>query len=260
MPIHQSYRNSNEILKISDISEKYHKQYDYLIMTFQAKVLPGLIEGEYIQPLEDRMFGSSQAKFPIYEVTDLPSTLFYICPISAPMAVGLLEEITFSMGVKHVIMYGSAGVLLDHLKEKSIIIPTKAYRDEGTSYHYMPSSDFIDVKNHEVVSSVLEMFGEDYIKGYTWTTDAFYRETQAIYEERISQGCIAVEMEISAVQAFSNLRGVELYTFIYSADKLSKDAWDKRILGKLSLDERMHYFFIAKAITSHLILRDEPSI
>lgn len=156
------------------------------------------------------------------------------------------------MDIKNVVMYGTAGVLDQDIAAKKIIVPTKAYRDEGASYHYIPASDFVDIKNHALVSSLLKKAQVDFIEGYTWTTDAFYRETQAIFEERKKQGCLCVEMEISAVQAFANLRGIELYTFVYGADSLDHSGWNQRVLGNLSVDERMDYFMVAKHIASQI--------
>ncbi len=249
MAINESFRNSEEILKVKDISEKYHQTFDILIITFQSKVLPGLLDQELIEILPDRTYGSSHGKYPIYKVFGQPNTLFYLMPIGAPTTVGILEEIVYSMGIKKIVMYGSAGVLNQEIVAKKLIVPTKAYRDEGTSYHYMPSSDFIDITNSEVVSKILVDLGIDFVKGYTWTTDAFFRETQDIYKERKEQGCLCVEMEISAVQAFANFRGVDLYAFVYSADSLDHSGWNKRILGNLSVDERIDYFLVARHIS-----------
>lgn len=252
MAITDSFRNAEEIIKVADFCEKYHTSFDTLIITYQGKVLPGLLKQNLIKEIEDRTYGSSHSKYPIYIVNGLDKTLFFLMPVGAPIAVGILEEITFSMNIKHIIMYGSAGVLDKEITEKKIIVPTMAYRDEGTSYHYMPASDFITIKNHEIVSHALGNLNVEFIKGATWTTDAFYRETISIFEERKAQGCLCVEMEVSAVQAFANLRGVELYSFLYSADSLDHTGWDKRILGKLSLDERVNYFFVAKYIAKQI--------
>lgn len=253
--ITNSFRDSKEILKISDITEKYHKQFDNLIITFQSKVLPGLLESNLIELIHDRAFGSAHGKYSIYQVIGQPQTLFYLSPIGAPTTVGILEEIVYAMGIKNIIMYGSAGSLDKEITAKRIIVPTKAYRDEGTSYHYEAASEFINVSNHGIVSEILKEIGVNYIKGYTWTTDAFFRETQAIYEERKNQGCLCVEMEVSAVQAFSNLRKVNLYTFIYSADSLDHSGWDKRILGNLSINERVDYFLVARHISDKLTIQ-----
>jgi uridine phosphorylase len=250
--IEKTYRDSNEILKISDISEKYHTSFDNLIITFQSKVLQGLINENLIVEILDRKFGSSHGKYSIYQLSNNPRALFYLSPIGAPTTVGVLEEIVYAFNIRNVIMYGSAGVLDKEITAGKIIVPEKAYRDEGTSYHYQSSSDFIDLVNYSFVSKIMDTLSVEYINGYTWTTDAFYRETEAIVNERKSQGCVCVEMEISAVQAFANLRGVNLYTFVYGADNLDSTKWDKRILGSLSIDSRIKYFLLASEIALNI--------
>ena len=81
------------------------------------------------------------------------------------------------------------------------MVPTEAYRDEGTSYHYAPASDYITVKNSEKVAEFMELAGLPYVKGKTWTTDAVYRETRGNFDKRKNDGCISVEMECAAIQA-----------------------------------------------------------
>jgi len=250
MAIENSYRESEEILKPQHVSEKYHKKYQTIIVTFQSKVLQGLLDNNLVTVIHDRTFGSAHSKNAIYELVDNEGVLFYLSPIGAPITVGILEEIVYAMGIKNIIMYGTCGVLDKNLVEGKIIIPIKAYRDEGTSYHYQEASEFIDVSNESIVANVLDTLNVEYVKGYTWTTDAFYRETKEIFNERKSQGCISVEMEISAVQALSNLRGLNLYTFIYSADNLDSSKWDKRLLGSFTIEDRIKYFMIASEIAS----------
>ncbi|MDD2259083.1 MAG: nucleoside phosphorylase [Bacilli bacterium] len=252
MPIENSYRNSKEKFTVNEVSEKYHQSFETIIVTFQSKVLQGLLDSKFIIEIPDRKFGTSNSKYPIYKLTKQENVLFYLSPIGAPATVGILEEIIYAFDVKNIIMYGSCGVLDRKIAAGKIIVPTKAYRDEGTSYHYQPSSEFIDLKENSFVSSVLKNNGIDFVKGYTWTTDAFYRETEELYRERKNQGCIAVEMEISAVQAFVNLRNIKLYSFIYGGDNLDSSKWDKRILGNLSVDERVKYFLVASIIASKI--------
>lgn len=252
MGIENSYRDSKEILKVSDISKKYHKTYKTIIVTFQSRVLEGLISSQLVKAIPNVKFGSAHGSNNIYEVLSNKDVLFFLSPVGAPITVGILEEITYTMGVENIVMYGTCGVLDSDVTSGKIIVPTKAYRDEGTSYHYLPASDFVDIENSEVVSIFLDDLNISYIKGYTWTTDAFYRETQALYKERKSQGCISVEMEVSAVQAFSQLRNLNFYTFIYGADSLDSTKWDKRILGNHSVEERVKYFLIACELASKI--------
>ena len=58
----------------------------------------------------------------------------------------------------------------------------------------------------------------------------------------------AVEMECAGVQAMCAFRGYHFFPFVYSADSLTGDVWEPRILGNLSVDERLHYFALALEI------------
>ncbi len=248
MPIEQSFRNASAKINASDICDQYTKSFDTIIITFDGKVLESLLENHRVVALPDVTFGSCHSKYPIYQVIDQPEILFYLCPIGAPTAVGILEEIVYTFTIKNIVMYGSCGVLDKTIARGHIIVPTKAYRDEGTSYHYKAASDFITIVNANKVMAILSNLQIQYVSGYTWTTDGFYRETEPIIQERVEQGCIAVEMEISAVQAFADLRQVNLFTFIYGADNLDAKAWEKRILGNVSGDVRMKHFLLALEI------------
>jgi uridine phosphorylase len=108
------------------------------------------------------------------------------------------------------------------------MVPTEAYRDEGTSYHYAPASDYITVKNADKVAEFMEQAGLPYIKGKTWTTDAVHRETRGNFEKRKNEGCISVEMECAALQAMCDMRELELYYFLTCGDLLDAPKWDER--------------------------------
>ncbi|MBQ1522739.1 MAG: nucleoside phosphorylase, partial [Erysipelotrichaceae bacterium] len=140
---------------------------------------------------------------------------------------------------------------LTDVSEGRVIIPTEAYRDEGTSYHYAPASDFITVKNADKLAEMMEQLEVGYVKGKTWTTDAFYRETVNNRNKRVEQGCICVEMECSRLQAMCDFRGIELYQFVYAADSLDS-SWSRRILGNLEMDSRLKYFYLAWEIAKRI--------
>jgi len=108
------------------------------------------------------------------------------------------------------------------------MIPTEAYRDEGTSYHYAPPSDYIIVNNSDTVTDFMKKNGLPYVKGKTWTTDAFYRETINNFSKHKADGCISVEMECSGLQAMCDFRGLDLYMFFTSGDLLDAPKWDAR--------------------------------
>ena len=108
------------------------------------------------------------------------------------------------------------------------MIPNEAYRDEGTSYHYAPASDYIRIRNADIVAKCMEENGIPYVLGKTWTSDGFYRETNNNFEKHKADGCISVEMEASAVQAVCDFRGLEVYMFFTSGDLLDAPEWTAR--------------------------------
>ncbi len=179
--------------------------------------------------------------WPVYEaIYQGKRFALYKARLGAPACVGCFEDV-IAMGPKRILLLGNCGVLDKNIRDCGIIIPTRAIRDEGTSYHYAPASDYIDVNKRykEEFIAVLEKFGYPYIQGITWTTDAFYRETRQKVEARKAMGAICVEMECAAMQALCDFRGVEFFQFFYAGDNLDHSSWDPRSLsGNARLEDK----------------------
>ena len=159
----------------------------------------------------------------------------YKARLGAPACVGSFEDL-IPMGAKRIILLGNCGVLDKSIEDCGIIIPTKAIRDEGTSYHYAPASDYIQVNRKYIPEfiDVLKEYGYPYVMGTTWTTDAFYRETRSKVQRRKEMGAICVEMECAAMQAMCDFRGVDFFQFLYAGDNLDHSNWDPRSLSGTS--------------------------
>jgi uridine phosphorylase len=73
----------------------------------------------------------------------------------------------------------SAGQIAVKRKPPYFILIEKALRDEGTSYHYLPPSDYssISAELHNIMKDALSQFSWPIYRGVTWTTDAPFRET-----------------------------------------------------------------------------------
>ena len=194
--------------------------------------------------------------WPVYEVTYKGKHFaFYKARLGAPACVGCFEDI-IPMGAKRIILLGNCGVLDKNIKDCGIIIPTKALRDEGTSYHYAPAADAIDVntKYMEEFISVLKEFGYPYVTGTTWTTDGFYRETRNKVARRKEMGAICVEMECAAMQAMCNFRGVEFFQFLYAGDNLDHSSWDPRSLsGTAKLEDKEKIALLAFELACRIL-------
>ena len=173
--------------------------------------------------------------------------------VGAPITVGLLEDATIELDCEKFILFGGAGCLDKDIAHGKIMVPTAAYRDEGTSYHYAPAADYIDIKNTGIVAECMKVNDIPYIQGKTWTTDSFYRETRNNFEKHKADGCISVEMECAAVQAVCDFRGLELYPFFTSGDLLDAPEWDER--NKDNDDGGQHdagHFNIALALAEYI--------
>lgn len=176
---------------------------------------------------------------PIYTFErDGKTMVVYLTPVGAPAAVSALEEI-LAGGVKKAIAFGICGALTEaspHL----FVVPTRAYRDEGTSYHYMPASEYVEIKNAQKVQTSLNNAGVNTLVGGVWTTDGFYRETRTRLNEMREVGCVAVDMESAALQACSNYRGTEFYTFFITADSLAGEEWEPNTILDLKATDSTH--------------------
>ena len=155
---------------------------------------------------------------------------FYKTSVGAPASVGIMEDMNASIDADKFIVFGSAGVLDNTKCSGKVIVPTFAYRDEGTSYHYAKAKDFIKINNSNTVAEVLKENNIPYVKGKVWTTDAFYRETVNNFNKRREAGCIAVDMECSALQALCDFRGKSLYYMLFGGDELDAPVWDGKKL------------------------------
>ncbi len=219
----------------------------FSIRTFERLVRE--LDAEVITGLE---IGCANGEWDVYRAKyNGLDVLLFMSIVGAPGCVGLLEELAV-FGVEKFIIFGTCGVMDKNIDDLSIIIPNSAVREEGVSYHYKEDTDEIavNVKYIEDFAEILEEKNVDYTTGKVWTTDAFYRETPQKVKSMQENGCIAVDMECSAVAAFAEFRGVDVFHFFYTADNLDAEKWDKRSLGnhdKLAEKDKIAYLALRLA-------------
>jgi len=159
------------------------------------------------------------------------SKVFITLPFwGAPAATAGLETL-IAGGGKVFIMVGEAGALSPKLRIGDILIPTWGLREEGTSYHYMPSNIIPkpDVKLAKALyNEVKEVKGRKKIRvlrGGIWSTDAIYRETRDKVAEYSRLGALGVDMEATALMTVATYRGVRLAVAVAISDELYGDQW-----------------------------------
>lgn len=223
------------VINPSDIYEKVSGMPKIAITCFARTTFERLLNA--LGGAEIARSSCANAEFPIYKANYQGQDIaLFNSDVGAAGCIGVLED-AFMMGVETVIMFGTCGVLDRAIGDCAIIIPDRAMRDEGVSYHYAPASDEIAV-NPKYIPEFLEVLHShrcSYTIGKTWTTDGFYRETPAKVQRRKNQGCVCVDMECSAVAAVAQFRGKEVFQFFYAGDNLDGENWDMRSLSNSSM-------------------------
>jgi len=192
--------------------------------------------------------GTEMGPLPIYILERQGKRVTVMQPgVGAPLAVGVLEEL-WGRGCDRVIVCGGCGVLDRQIAAGHLLLPTEALRDEGTSYHYLPAARWAEPTSGALraLRAELEARGLAYLNCKTWTTDAFYRETPAkVSYRREKDGCLAVEMEASALFAVAHFRGIELAQVLYAGDDVSGHEWDARAWnGRHDLRDALLYLAV----------------
>jgi uridine phosphorylase len=141
--------------------------------------------------------------------------------VGASFAVLLAEQL-FVSGCQLLISITSSGIIAAKQKPPFFILIDQAYRDEGTSYHYVAPSDYCDI-DPELLATLSEALQDDeppiYI-GASWTTDAPFRETASAIQQAKNKGILAVEMEASALYAFAQAREKKVVCFAHVTNSM----------------------------------------
>ena len=178
-----------------------------------AKTHNGVKVGKFLSLTKD---------YPIYVVKHKGED---VCLCQAPVGAAPAAQIMdwlIGYGVCEIISGGSCGALTD-FEENVFLVPYKALRDEGTSYHYMKPSRFAEINPTamKAIEKAIVEHGLEYREVITWTTDGFYRETKEKVAYRKQEGCETVEMECSALAAGASLRDAVWGCILFTADTLA---------------------------------------
>ncbi len=176
----------------------------------------------------------------------------FIAGVGAPV-IAMDIEVLHAQGVEKVIIFGNCGVLDSSIEDCSIIIPDLAYREEGTSYHYVKKSDTIEInpKYKSEFINLLDSLHFGHTVGAIWSTDAFYRETTDKIAHFKRLGVKAVEMESSAIAAVCEYLGMDYFIFFYAGDNLDGAEWDERSFSETAnIDKKKQVALLALELSS----------
>jgi nucleoside phosphorylase len=148
--------------------------------------------------------------------------------LGAPMATVQLERL-IQLGIRSFIILGIAGSLREGTNIGQIVVCDRAVRDEGTSHHYLPFSEYAwpAPELPPRLTAFLRERGINVQVGGTWTTDAIFRETALEVRRLAAEGIITVEMEAAALFSVARFRGVQLGAVFAVSDLVHRESWER---------------------------------
>jgi uridine phosphorylase len=147
----------------------------------------------------------------------------------APYAAIVVEELA-ARGARRFVIVGIAGSIQPTLAEGSIVVCTRALRDEGTSHHYARAGGFAmpSARLTSRLRAALGRAGLPVTEGGSWTIDAIYRETLSEVRRYRRMGLLTVEMEASALFSVARYLGAEAAAVFVVSDLLDETGWKPR--------------------------------
>jgi uridine phosphorylase len=149
------------------------------------------------------------------------------CVVGASFAVLVVEEL-FACGCQLLLSVTSAGQITPSAPPPYFVIIDRALRDEGTSHHYAPPSEYgtADLALVKAASKALQETKQHVVVGSTWTTDAPFRETAEAIDMARAKGALAVEMEAAALYTFASVAGVRVLCLAHVTNTMGQGGQD----------------------------------
>ena len=224
--------NSKPFITAEDFYGEVERNDIVTLVTFKQKVVEYAIE-KYGAKLTSS-YKTTNGSQEIYSFELEGKTYqFYWSGIGATVSSIIMKEVSVVTGSHKFLFFGSCGVLNEEACRGKVIIPTSSYRDEGISYHYMEPSDYVEMRNHQKIEKILAHTDIPFVSGPIWTTDGIYMETVNKVNKHKAEGCIAVEMEASGVEAVARYYDIDNYHILFSADSLDAlEKWERVDFGQ----------------------------
>lgn len=177
------------------------------------------------------------------------------CAVGAPYAVLVATELHAS-GCDLVVSVTSAGRILPLSDPPYFVLIERAWRDEGTSQHYMAPSAWATLRPEFLsqMQGAFDRLDEPVLVGRSWTTDAPFRETASSIAQAEEAGIHAVEMEAAGLYAYAEATGAKVVCVAHVTNTMavSGDDFEK---GEAAGTHRI--LALLEAITQSLV---EPGL
>lgn len=167
------------------------------------------------------------------------------CPVEtvgvgAPVAAVATEK-AIAAGAEVVVVLGGCAAFETGADDETVLLPTRAVRDEGASYHYLPDGEAVRAAPGLVdgLDAAFAGAGCPTRRGPVWTTSALFRETLPEIEYYRERDFVSLDMESAAVWAVCQYRGADAATIHHVDDYLSADARVCHADRSVSLADRL---------------------
>ena len=190
-----------------------------VLAAFQPGVYRALVKRTNAQPAAAWV---EEERAPLaHGSVDGASLSVILLPVGAPWTVLLCEQLV-EMGARTIIATGAAGSLQERLPIGSLVVPSEALREEGTSYHYVPAGVAArpDLALAAELAAACRASGVEPGEGTVWTTDGVFREMRSKVERFAARQVLAVDMEASAMFVLGAFRHVAVASLFIISDEL----------------------------------------
>lgn len=178
-----------------------------------------------------------------YDVRDRRVDFFHTCQpaeasapwavagpaLGAPAAVLALEKLNI-LGARRILVLGPCGSLSPEAPIGTVVVPTWAVSEEGTSRLYGAETGrplAVAGPALQGLESALADADIPYRLGPVWTTDAPYRETRRKVQVFQAEGIVGVEMELAGCLGAGASLGVTVAGLFVVSDELFALQWVK---------------------------------
>jgi uridine phosphorylase len=136
-------------------------------------------------------------------------------------AAGGLDEM-IALGARYIVFLGGSGTIAPEVEVDDLFVPTKALRDEGVSFHYIPPSRYA-FTSQRLTAALIEtcQTASRPVKyGPMWTMTAHFRQAVPRLRAFRAEGCLVVNNESSAAFAVGQARGCDVAALLNVGDTL----------------------------------------
>ncbi len=238
--------NTNPVITANGHIESCHKLMcerlpKTAILFFMNSGIDYAIENYHTNMISDK-FPSFLNSRPIYQFSG-SNVCFLHGGWGAPMAADTIETLK-ELGVINIISVGMFGGFDTKISSGDIVIPDKAFIEEGTSLHYYESIDF-SMPDMDLHRRAVDSISNTHVFPIV-SSDAVYRQT--FYKENLwrEKGAVGVDMETSALFSVSKLIDLSTVSILIASDIHPLNECDKKWQWKMT--KRMRYDFFDKCI------------